>query len=252
MSLIELQDISRTYTSNGTPVHALQDVNLTVVEGEMLALMGPSGSGKSTLLSILGAMNPPSTGSLIVDSVNVYRLPSEKRADFRHAYLGFVFQQLQLIPYLTAIENVMLPLAITRRSQSAQWEMAASALGRVGLSDKLRRLPNQLSGGEQERVAIARALVNEPPIILADEPTGSLDTQTGDEVMQVLQDLNREGQTIVVVTHNPDNTRYVQRVVRIRDGRLVDENTRKLEDSVAWHSAALLPSLQVCTPFALR
>ncbi len=151
------------------------------------------------------------------------RLLREKRADFRHAYLGFVFQQLQLIPYLTALENVMLPLAITRRSQSEQGQMAASALGRVGLGDKLRRLPNQLSGGEQERVAIARALVNEPPIILADEPTGSLDTQTGDEVMQVLQDLNKAGQTIVVVTHNPDNTRYVQRVVRIRDGEIVAE-----------------------------
>ncbi len=223
MALIELQGISKTYNSNGAAVQALRGVNLAVEEGEMIALMGPSGSGKSTLLSILGAMNQPTTGALVVDGVNVYAMPGEKRADFRHAYLGFVFQQLQLIPYLTALENVMLPLAITRRSQSEQGQMATSALGRVGLGDKLRRLPNQLSGGEQERVAIARALVNEPPIILADEPTGTLDTQTGDEIMQVLQDLNKAGQTIVVVTHNPDNTRYVQRVVRIRDGQIVAE-----------------------------
>lgn len=252
MSLIELRDISRTYTSNGMPVQALRDVNLNVETGEMLALMGPSGSGKSTLLSILGAMNPPTTGTLLVDSVDVYGLGGEKRADFRHAYLGFVFQQLQLIPYLTAIENVMLPLAITRQSQSKQWEMASAALSRVGLGDKLRRLPSQLSGGEQERVAIARALVNDPPIILADEPTGSLDTQTGDEVMQVLQDLNHAGQTIIVVTHNPDNTRYVQRVVRIRDGRLVDEESRGGQESAAWGSAALLSHAPACEPAVLR
>lgn len=228
MQIIELKDIGKTYHSGGADVQALADVNLAVDEGEMLALMGPSGSGKSTLLSILGAMNPPTAGNLRVDGVDVYGLSSEKRADFRHAYLGFVFQQLQLIPYLTAVENVMLPLAISRNSQRTQLQMATSALERVGLTGKLRRLPNQLSGGEQERVAIARALVNEPPIILADEPTGSLDTQTGDDVMRTLASLNRDGQTIIVVTHNPDNTRYVQRVVSIRDGRIGSESRQTL------------------------
>lgn len=228
MQIIELKDIGKTYHSGGVAVQALADVNLAVEEGEMLALMGPSGSGKSTLLAILGAMNLPTTGHLHVDGVDVYGLSSEKRADFRHAYLGFVFQQLQLIPYLTAVENVMLPLAISRHSQHKQMEMATSALERVGLTGKLRRLPNQLSGGEQERVAIARALVNEPPIILADEPTGSLDTQTGDEVMRTLASVNRDGQTIIVVTHNPDNTRYVQRVVSIRDGRIGGESRQTL------------------------
>ncbi len=228
MQIIELKDIGKTYHSGGAAVQALADVNLAVDEGEMMALMGPSGSGKSTLLSILGAMNLPTTGHLHVDGVDVYGLSSEKRADFRHAYLGFVFQQLQLIPYLTAVENVMLPLAISRHSQRRQLEMATSALERVGLTGKLRRLPSQLSGGEQERVAIARALVNEPPIILADEPTGSLDTQTGDEVMRTLASVNRDGQTIIVVTHNPDNTRYVQRVVNIRDGRIGGESRQKL------------------------
>ncbi len=229
MQIIELKDIGKTYQSGGASIPALADVNLTVDEGEMMALMGPSGSGKSTLLSILGAMNPPTTGHLHVDGVDVYGLSAEKRADFRHAYLGFVFQQLQLIPYLTAVENVMLPLAISRNSQRKQLEMATAALERVSLADKLRRLPNQLSGGEQERVAIARALVNEPPIILADEPTGSLDTQTGDDVMRTLAGLNQEGQTIIVVTHNPDNTRYVQRVVKIRDGRIGDDSQQRSE-----------------------
>jgi putative ABC transport system ATP-binding protein len=228
MQIIELKDIGKTYHSGGATVQALAGVNLSVEEGEMLALMGPSGSGKSTLLSILGAMNLPTTGRLVVDGVDVYGLSSEKRADFRHAYLGFVFQQLQLIPYLTAVENVMLPLAISRHSQRQQLEMATSALERVSLADKVRRLPNQLSGGEQERVAIARALVNEPPIILADEPTGSLDTQTGDDVMRTLASLNRDGQTIIVVTHNPDNTRYVQRVVNIRDGRIGGDSPPRL------------------------
>jgi putative ABC transport system ATP-binding protein len=228
MQIIELKDIGKTYVSSGATVPALTGVNMAVDEGEMLALMGPSGSGKSTLLSILGAMNLPTTGSLTVDGVNVYGLSAEKRADFRHAYLGFVFQQLQLIPYLTAVENVMLPLAITRYSQRKQLEMATSALERVSLAGKLLRLPNELSGGEQERVAIARALVNAPPIILADEPTGSLDTQTGDDVMRTLASLNREGQTIIVVTHNPDNTRYVQRVVSIRDGRIGSDSRQNL------------------------
>ena len=224
MPLIEINDVSKTYSSNGTAVRALDGVSLAIGEGEMVALMGPSGSGKSTLLSVLGAMNPPTRGSLTVDGIDVYELSGERRADFRHAYLGFVFQQLQLVPYLTAIENVMLPLAITRHSQQAQTSMATAALARVGVADKAGRLPSQLSGGEQERVAIARALVNAPPIILADEPTGSLDTQTGDEVMRTLQRLNEEGQTVVVVTHNPDNTRYVQRVIRIRDGRIVPDD----------------------------
>jgi putative ABC transport system ATP-binding protein len=147
----------------------------------------------------------------------------EKRADFRHEYLGFVFQQLQLIPYLTALENTLLPLAITRLSHRQQEQMAMTALERVGLQDKARRLPNQLSGGEQERVAIARAIVNQPPLILADEPTGSLDTQTSNEVMQLFQSLNREGLTVVIVTHNPENVPYVQRVVRLRDGCIVKD-----------------------------
>lgn len=202
-------------------MQALKGTDISIEEGEMLAIMGPSGSGKSTMLTILGAMNPPSSGQVIVDGIDVYAMSAEKRADFRHEYLGFIFQQQHLVPYLTALENVMLPLAISKRGQREQEEMAKSALARVGLADKVRRLPNQLSGGEQERVAIARAVVNEPPIILADEPTGCLDTETGIEVMELLRKLNSEGLTVLVVTHNPDNVRYVDRTVRLKDGRIV-------------------------------
>lgn len=223
MALLSAENVSKTYGQNGIAVAALKEVNLSFNEGEIVALMGPSGSGKTTLLTILGAMNPPTSGRLIVDGINVYGLSGERRADFRHEYLGFVFQELQLISYLTALENVMLPLAISSRSRAEQEEMARQALERIGLGDKTRRLPNQLSGGEQGRVAIARALVNHPPIILADEPTGALDTQTGEEVMKVLQSLARDGLNVVVVTHNPDNERFVDRTIRIRDGRLVTE-----------------------------
>ena len=223
MPLIEMQQIVKTYNSNGAAVQALKGIDFRVDEGEIMAIMGPSGSGKSTLLSILGAMNPPTSGQVLVDEIPIYDLSLEKRADFRHEYLGFVFQQLQLIPYLTALENTLLPLAITRLSHRQQEQMAMTALERVGLGDKVKRLPNQLSGGEQERVAIARAIVNQPPIVLADEPTGSLDTQTSAEVMRLFQALNREGLTVVIVTHNPENIPYVQRVVHLRDGCIVQD-----------------------------
>jgi putative ABC transport system ATP-binding protein len=229
LPLIDMQQVVKTYNSNGAAVPALKGIDFGVDEGGIIAIMGPSGSGKSTLLSILGAMNPPTTGQVLVDEIPIYDLSLEKRADFRHEYLGFVFQQLQLIPYLTALENTLLPLAITRLSHRQQEQMAMTALERVGLSDKARRLPNQLSGGEQERVAIARAIVNQPPIILADEPTGSLDTQTGTEVMQLFQSLNQEGLTVIIVTHNPENIGYIQRVVHLRDGSIVAGRTTKGE-----------------------
>ncbi|MGE5617776.1 MAG: ABC transporter ATP-binding protein [Sphingomonadaceae bacterium] len=234
MALIELHRVGKCYTGAGLPVMALRDVDLQIDEGEMVAIMGPSGSGKSTLLTVLGAMTPPTSGTVLMDGIDVYALPAERRADFRHEYLGFVFQQQHLVPYLTALENVMLPMAISRRPHRDQEEMALAALERVGLADKLHRLPSQLSGGEQERVAIARAVVNEPPIVLADEPTGCLDSETGAEVMELLRTLNREGLTVLVVTHNPDNTRYAQRTVRLKDGLIVgDERHQPEQGSLA-------------------
>ncbi len=223
MALIEAFNLTKQYNTGGAVVEALRSADFKLEEGEFVALMGPSGSGKSTLLSILGAMNPPTTGKLIIDDIDVYGLSVEMRADFRHEYLGFVFQQLQLIPYLSAVENTMLPLAITKYPHKEQLEMAMEALERVGLGNKADRLPNQLSGGEQGRVAIARAIVNHPPVILADEPTGSLDSRTGTEVMDLFKSLNEDGLTIIMVTHNPENAPYAGRVIQIRDGRVIGD-----------------------------
>ena len=221
--LISLKDINKMYKSMGDEVQALHSVTLDIEKGESVSVMGHSGSGKSTLLSIMGALNPPTSGTIEIDGIDIYKLSQEKRADFRREYLGFVFQQFQLIPYLTAHENVMLPLTTTTRSNKEKREMAEDVLCRVGLSDKIKRLPNQLSGGEQERVAIARAIVNAPPLVLADEPTGSLDTKTGEEIMELFGKLNEEGLTVLMVTHNPDNTRYMGRTIIMKDGRLMPE-----------------------------
>jgi len=226
MSLIEVKKLSKSYESGEECVRALADVDLTIERGEFVSVMGPSGSGKSTLLTILGGLNHPTEGELVVDEIPVYKLPLEKLADFRREYLGFIFQSFQLIPYLTVIENVMLPLSITGKSKREQVTMAKDILERVGLKEKTNRLPDQLSGGEQERVAIARALVNSPPILMADEPTGNLDTKTGREIMDLFKTLNQEGQTIVMVTHNPENMAYSTRTIFLKDGR-VDGNGSK-------------------------
>ncbi|MCB8814311.1 ABC transporter ATP-binding protein [Desulfosporosinus shakirovi] len=220
MSLIKVCAVSKSYEGGDGAVEALTNINLEIREGEFLALMGPSGSGKSTLLSILGGLNPPTSGKLIIDDIDVYALTSERLADFRHEYVGFVFQQYQLIPYLTALENVMLPLSITWRPGKEQRDMAQKVLAKVGLGTKSLRLPNQLSGGEQNRVAIARAIVNRPAMIFADEPTGSLDSKTAKELLELFQALNRDGLTIIMVTHNQENLAWVTRAIYIRDGVL--------------------------------
>ena len=220
MSLIEIKKLSKTYDSGEECVLALSDVDLNVEKGEFISVMGPSGSGKSTLLTILGGLNHPTRGDVVVDDIPIYKLSLEKLADFRREYLGFIFQSFQLIPYLTVIENVMLPLSITQRSNREQMKMAEEILERIGLEAKGKRLPDQLSGGEQERVAIARALVNSPPILMADEPTGNLDSKTGKEIMELFETLNKDGQTILMVTHNPENTSCSTRTIHLKDGRL--------------------------------
>jgi putative ABC transport system ATP-binding protein len=222
MSLIKIHNLSKTYESGEEEVLALVDLNLNIERGEFISVTGPSGSGKSTLLTILGGLNHPTKGEVVVDEIPIYQLPMEKLADFRREYLGFIFQSFQLIPYLTVIENVMLPLAITEKSNREQVKMAEEILEKMRLKGKGKRLPDQLSGGEQERVAIARALVNSPPILLADEPTGNLDTKTGREIMELFKSLNKEGQTIVMVTHNPENVTYSSRSIHLRDGKVVD------------------------------
>jgi len=220
MSLIEINRLTKSYESGEESVLALSDVDLSIGRGEFISIMGPSGSGKSTLLTILGGLNHPTKGDVVVDDIPIYKLPLEKLADFRREYLGFIFQSFQLIPYLTVTENVMLPLSITGISNREQVKMAEEILERIGLRGKGRRLPDQLSGGEQERVAIARALVNSPPILMADEPTGNLDSKTGKEIMDLFKTLNEEGQTIVMVTHNPENIEFSTRTLLLKDGRV--------------------------------
>jgi putative ABC transport system ATP-binding protein len=222
VSFVLIERVSKVYQSDGeaSAVRVLSEVSAEIQEGEFVCLMGPSGSGKSTLLTIVGAMNRPTEGRVLVDGIDVYGMEDERRADFRREYLGFVFQQHHLMPYLNTVENAMLPLATTGFSAREKHERAIEMLDKVGLADKALRLPNQLSGGEQGRLAIARALDNSPPLVLADEPTGALDTKTGREIMEVLLKLNRQGQTIFVVTHNPENAALAHRTINIVDGRI--------------------------------
>jgi putative ABC transport system ATP-binding protein len=218
--MIELQNVSKTYNGSSVAVHALRDVDLHVAEGEFVAVMGPSGSGKSTLLTILGAMNPPSQGRVVIDGIDVYGLKAERQADFRHEYVGFVFQQLQLLPYLTALENVLLSLTIARLPKAQKLGRARELLAQVGLEGLEDRLPYQLSGGEQGRVAVARAIANRPPLLLADEPTGNLDQETGTQVLALLGELNAAGQTVIMVTHDLQAAGHAGRTVNILDGKI--------------------------------
>lgn len=223
MALIDMKNVKKHYNSGDDVVEALRGVDISIEAGEFITVMGQSGSGKSTLLSVLGGMNHPTGGEIEMAGVKLYQLPSEQLADFRARKLGFVFQSFHLIPYLTASENVMLPLAIVRMKNAEKRAAATRALERVGLGSKLDRLPNQLSGGEQERVAIARAIVNNPDILLADEPTGNLDSKNSEEVMALFRELNQAGQTVVMVTHNADNCRYADRTITLRDGAVVSD-----------------------------
>jgi len=218
---IQGKQIAKQYGKGEAAVTAVREASFTIEAGEFVSVMGESGSGKSTLLSIVGALNSPTSGRLMVDDVDVYALGQEERADFRRESIGFVFQNFNLISYLTIAENVMLPLATQKSPRKNKREAALHALDRVGLSGKAERLPSQISGGEQERVAIARAIVNRPPIILADEPTGNLDSKTGEEIMGLLKNLNESGVTIIMVTHNPDYAVHAQRVLRVSDGVLL-------------------------------
>ena len=226
MSYITAEQITKTLGNKNSAVTAVDAVSFKIDTGEFVAVMGESGAGKSTLLGIMGAMNAPTSGRLVVDDIDVYGLRQEQQADFRREFLGFVFQSFHLVPYLTVIENVMLPLVVTKMEHRRKREMAKEALSLVGLADKADRLPNQISGGESERAAIARAIVNEPPVLLADEPTGNLDKKNTREIMELLGRLNRGGMTIVMVTHSQDCADHARRVIQISDGRLI--NDRKI------------------------
>jgi putative ABC transport system ATP-binding protein len=224
MSYITAEKLFKKYGKGAATVTAVSDISFQIESGEFIGVMGESGAGKSTLLSIMGAMNAPTSGQFVVDDIDVYRLTQEKQADFRREFLGFIFQSFHLVPYLTVFENVMLPLTITKAGRKRKRDLVESALSQVGLLDKAGRLPNQISGGEKERVAIARAVVNEPPVLLADEPTGNLDSKTSAEIMKLLQRLNTAGMTIIMVTHSSECAQYARRLMQVSDGRLVADD----------------------------
>lgn len=222
MSFIVAENLVKQYGNGAATVSAISDISFQIESGEFIGIMGESGAGKSTLLSIMGAMNTPTSGNFMVDEIDVYGLRQEQRADFRREFLGFVFQSFHLLSYLTVAENVMLPLTTVKASRKQKRAMAEEALNNVGLNDKANRLPSRISGGEKERVAIARAIVNEPPVLLADEPTGNLDNKTKHKIMELLQKLNTRGVTIVMVTHSLQCAKYAQRILYVSDGLLVE------------------------------
>ena len=224
MGYIIADHLVKRYGQREVAFTAVKDMSFDVDQGEFVAIMGESGSGKSTLLTMMGALNSPTTGRYWVDDIDVYGLTQDQMAEFRREYLGFIFQSFHLIPYLTVMENVMLPFAIVDMKKSEKREMAQVALKHVGLEGKEERLPNEISGGEQERVAIARAIVNEPTILLADEPTGNLDTKTSRSIMELFQSLNSVGMTIVMVTHSPESAQCAGRILLVSDGLLVKED----------------------------
>ena len=228
LPLIVLRDVSKVYAA-GQTVHALRGVNLEIAAGEFVAIMGASGSGKSTLMNILGCLDTPTSGSYWLDGVPVEDRDADALAALRNRRMGFVFQQFNLMPRTSALENVELPLLYAGVRQPERRRRALAALQRVGLGERSSHSPAQLSGGQQQRVAIARALVNEPALILADEPTGALDSETSTEVMQLLDALNRQGITVILVTHEADMAAWARRRLLFKDGRLVaDDNNRDL------------------------
>jgi putative ABC transport system ATP-binding protein len=220
--VIRAESLTRTYKMGRNEVHALRGVNLSVKRGEMIAIMGASGSGKSTLMNMLGCLDQPTSGNYFLDGVRVNGLSKNQLADLRNRKLGFVFQGFNLLARTTALENVELPLLYDRTGrQLDSRKLAADALGRVGLGERLDHQPSELSGGQQQRVAIARALVTHPAVLLADEPTGNLDSRTSIEIMALFQDLNDQGITVMLVTHEPDIACYAKRIIEVRDGRII-------------------------------
>ena len=245
--LIEVRDLVKIYNTGDVELRALDGVSFDIAHGEFVAVMGPSGSGKSTTMNMLGCLDSPTSGQYNLDGDDVAGLSGDELAEVRNRKLGFVFQGFNLLPRLSALDNVALPLVYSGVSASERRRRAEEALERVGLESRMAHMPNQMSGGQQQRVAIARALVGMAPLILADEPTGNLDTKTSNEIMKLLVDVNREGKTVVLVTHEPDIAAYARRTLRFKDGRIVEDTQNKVHCSLCkddWDESSSTPLLQ--------
>ncbi|OAT72170.1 ABC transporter ATP-binding protein [Parageobacillus thermoglucosidasius] len=221
--IIQIENMTKTYTLGGEVVHALQGVSLQIEKGDFLAIIGPSGSGKSTFMNMIGCLDRPDSGSYILDGKEIEKMTDNELAAIRNEKIGFVFQNFHLLTKLTALENVELPLLYRGVKAKERQKIAYECLEKVGLKDRAHHLPNQLSGGQQQRVAIARALVGNPPILLADEPTGALDSKTSKEIIQIMKQLNEQGHTIILITHDWEVANEAKRIVRIQDGQLFEE-----------------------------
>jgi putative ABC transport system ATP-binding protein len=225
-NLIEIKKISKIYEMGEEKLYALNEIDLSIKKNEYVAIMGPSGSGKSTLMNIIGCLDTPTSGDYILNGKDVHEMDDNELADIRNREIGFVFQTFNLLPRSNALHNVELPLVYSGISRTERLKRAEEALVNVGLADRMTHKPNELSGGQRQRVAVARALINKPSIILADEPTGNLDTKTGEEIMSLIKELNEKGNTIIIVTHEEDIAQHAKRIVKIRDGMIESDNKK--------------------------
>ncbi len=227
MSLVEVKDMYKIYNPGENEVRAIDGISLTIEKGEFVAIIGQSGSGKSTLMNMLGLLDVPTSGTYLLDGIDTANMTDDELSEIRNKEIGFIFQGFNLIPSLTAVENVELPLVYRGMKKEERNKLALEALDRVGLSHRLDHLPKQMSGGQQQRVAIARAVAARPPVILADEPTGNLDSHSGVEVMKILHELHEEGRTVILITHDNDIAKEARRVIRIQDGQIVSDIINK-------------------------